>query len=214
MKIVLRNLIPIPVKELQHDDSEVWEVDQFLFEQGKSYLLHAWSGKGKTSLLSVIYGLRMDYHGDVFIDERNIKTFNEKDWSDLRKKEISYVFQGLELFGELTMYENIQLKNRQANYKSEQEIQDMAHILEIDSFLNRKADLLSFGQKQRLAIIRALCQPFNFLFADEIFSHLDENISKKAYELILNECSNRQAGLLFTSLHIHKELTFDKIIRI
>jgi hypothetical protein len=45
MKIVLRNLIPIPVKELQHDDSEVWEVDQFLFEQGKSYLLHAWSGK-------------------------------------------------------------------------------------------------------------------------------------------------------------------------
>jgi ABC-type lipoprotein export system ATPase subunit len=214
MKIILRNLIPIPVKELQHEDSEVWEANQLLFEQGKSYLLHAWSGKGKTSLLSVIYGLRMDYQGDVFIDERNIRTFNEKDWSELRKKEISYVFQGLELFGELTMYENIQLKNRQTKYKSEQEIQNMAHVLEIDNFLNRKADLLSFGQKQRLAIIRALCQPFNFLFADEIFSHLDENVSKKAYELILDECSSRQAGLLFTSLHIHKKLKFDKIIRI
>ena len=77
----------------------------------------------------------------------------------------------------------------------------MAQTLGIEEFMDRKAGILSFGQQQRVAIIRALCQPFNFLLADECFSHMDHHNSHMAYQLILEECSTQGAGLLLTSLN-------------
>ena len=77
----------------------------------------------------------------------------------------------------------------------------MARRLGIDPFLHRKAGILSFGQQQRVAIIRALCQPFDFLLADESFSHMDRENSLVAYELIREECESRGAGMILTSLN-------------
>ncbi len=181
--------------------SEVWEAESLLLEQGKPYVVEAPSGRGKTSLLSVIYGIRTDYQGHVSIDDRDLRSFSSKEWSLLRKKKLSFIFQGLELFDELTAVENIQLKNRVTAYHSEDRIMEMARVLRIDRFLERKAGILSFGQQQRVAIIRALCQPFNFLLADECFSHMDRENSLTAYHLIREECDAREAGLILTSLN-------------
>jgi len=181
--------------------SEVWEAESLLLEQGLSYVVEAPSGRGKTSLLSVIYGIRTDYQGVVFMDDRELVSFTPRDWSLTRKSKLSFIFQGLELFDDLTALENIRLKNNMTIYHSEERIIEMARRLGIEPFLHRKAGLLSFGQQQRVAIIRALCQPFNFLLADECFSHMDHENSLTAYNLIREECEARKAGLILTSLN-------------
>ena len=105
------------------------------------------------------------------------------------------------MFEDLKALENIRLKNRITSYYSEEKIQEMARMLGIEPFLHRKAGILSFGQQQRVAIIRALCQPFDFLLADECFSHMDRENSQTAYRLIREECEARNAGLILTSLN-------------
>ena len=201
MTIRLEKMIPLPMLEQDTSGSEVWEAESLLLDQGASYVVEAPSGRGKTSLLSVIYGIRTDYQGAVLMDDRELSSFTTKEWSVIRKRKLSFIFQGLELFNDLTALENIQLKNRITLFHSDERILEMARLLGVDRFLKRKAGILSFGQQQRVAIIRALCQPFNFLLADECFSHMDLENSLTAYNLIREECEARDAGIILTSLN-------------
>lgn len=194
-------MIPLPLLEQDTSGSKVWEAESLLLEQGKSYVVEAASGRGKTSLLSVMYGIRTDYSGEVFLDNQNIESLSWRDWSDLRKKKLSIIFQGLELFDDLTTLENIELKNNITAHTSPERIAELVQALGMEPYLHRKAGILSFGQQQRVAIIRALVQPFDFLLADECFSHMDKENTLKAYELIRAECELRQAGLVLTSLN-------------
>jgi len=201
MTIRLEKMIPLPMLEQDTSGSEVWEAESLLLNQGESYVVEAPSGRGKTSLLSVIYGIRTDYQGAVLMDDRDLTSFTTKEWSRIRKTKLSFIFQGLELFNDLTALENIQLKNRITLFHSDERILEMAQLLGVDPFLKRKAGILSFGQQQRVAIIRSLCQPFNFLLADECFSHMDLENSLTAYNLIREECEVRNAGIILTSLN-------------
>lgn len=201
MTIRLDKMIPLPMLEQDTTGSEVWGAESILFEQGKTYIIEAPSGRGKTSLLSVIYGIRKDYQGKVYLDSGDIFSFSWKEWSIVRKRRLSFIFQGLELFDNLTALENIQLKNSITNHQSSKRIEEMAEKLEMVDFLKRKAGILSFGQQQRVAIIRALCQPFDYLLADECFSHIDRENSLKAYRVIREECESQGAGLILTSLN-------------
>ena len=193
-------LMPLPMKEIPTGNSDIWEVQSFTFQSGKNYLVEAPSGKGKTSLLSIMYGIRKDYSGSMFIDDKEAKKIRAAEWSGMRKHQLSYIFQGLELFDDLNAWDNILLKNNITHHKTNQQISSMADRLNIGQFLKKKCGLLSYGQRQRVAIIRALCQPFDFLFADECFSHIDRATSEVAMELIREECQSREAGLILTSL--------------
>lgn len=201
MTIRFEKMIPLPMLEQDTSGSEVWEAESISLEQGLSYVIEAPSGRGKTSLLSVIYGIRTDYRGLVYMDDRDLSSFNSKEWSQIRKGKLSFIFQGLELFEDLTALENIRLKNRITTFHSDGRILEMSTLLGIEPFLHRKAGILSFGQQQRVAIIRALCQPFDFLLADECFSHMDLDNRLSAYQLIREECEARGAGLVLTSLN-------------
>lgn len=210
MTIRLEYLIPLPLLGQERSKSEIWENSQLSFEPGSFYLVEAPSGRGKTSLLSIIYGLRKDYQGKVLIDDKDITKITDKEWSSLRKNKLSFIFQGLELFDELSAIDNIQLKNNITRHKTEEQILQMAGRLGIEDFLQKKAGILSFGQQQRVAIIRALCQPFDYLMADECFSHMDRENSKVAYDLIIEECKERNAGLILSSLNSSEEFTNGK----
>jgi putative ABC transport system ATP-binding protein len=117
----------------------------------------------------------------------------------LRQQNISIIFQDLRLFPNLTARENIELNRvlQQPLYESNV-IDTMAEQLGIASILNQKASLCSYGEQQRIAIIRALMQPFNWLLMDEPFSHLDRNNIDKATVLIEAECKKRNAGFILT----------------
>lgn len=200
MKIELTDLIPIPLVEIPHTESQVWEQNSIIIENNENVSFIAASGKGKTSLLSIIFGIRKDYLGEVLFDGISIESFYDNDWTEIRKKQLGYVFQGLELFDDLTALENIILKNQLTSYKTKAEIHLMAEEIGIEYILDKKVATLSFGQKQRVAIIRALCQEMDFLLADEIFSHLDKESTQKTFNLIISELKNQDAGLIITSL--------------
>jgi ABC-type lipoprotein export system ATPase subunit len=170
------------------------------FRKGENYLISASSGRGKSSFFSFIFGERTDYIGNIYFDNREIKTLKKTEWQDIRKTNISYVFQGLRLFSELTALENILLKNKITNCKSQEEIESMIEQSGLYDKRNDKTGRLSFGQQQRIAVIRALCQPFDFLLLDEPFSHLDEQNIEIITELITMELKVRNAGMLLCSL--------------
>lgn len=213
MQITLNNVLPEPLRGMEMN-SELWLRRNLKFESGKTYLVKAFSGMGKTTLLSILFGIRNDYEGEINIDEQNIGEITLNKWADLRKMKLSYVFQGLRLFPELTAFENIQVKNSLSNFKTSDKINEMARELNVHRHLNKTANILSFGQQQRIAIIRALCQPFDFLFLDEPFSHLDKKNISFCLEVIDKELKKQGAGLILSSLGSDYDYNFDYVINL
>jgi putative ABC transport system ATP-binding protein len=76
--------------------------------------------------------------------------------------------------------------------------------------MQQQCGLCSYGEQQRIAIIRALIQPFEWLLMDEPFSHLDENNTAKAAALIADECSQRNAGFIITDLDDDENFNYSK----
>ena len=208
MNILLNNIIPFPIPEKDIEKSEIWN-KTIEINRSDKLMIYADSGKGKTTLLNIIYGIRNDYAGEILIDNKNIRDFSNNDISKLRKTQISFVPQGLFLFPELSALENIKIKNKISNFKTDIEIAQLFETLNIQDVMNKKTGILSYGQQQRVAIIRALCQPFEFIFLDEIFSHIDQNNAEIAWNLITTEVEKQNAGIIFTSLG--KEMSFGKL---
>ena len=180
-RIHLRQTLPQVFADRDAITSDVWHRD-ITFHKGKRYLIEAASGTGKSSLCSYIYGYRHDYQGIINFDERNIRSLSVNDWTDIRKHSLSILFQELRIFPELTAIENIQLKNRLTNFKKRKEVLTLFEAIGIADKVNEKAGKLSFGQQQRVAFIRSLCQPFDFIFLDEATNALDANNEREIME--------------------------------
>jgi len=193
--------------------SEVWKKN-LEFRKGEIYLIEADSGTGKSSLCSYIYGYRNDYQGTFSFDNENTRDLSVSHWVDLRKHSLSMLFQELRLFTELTALENIQLKNNLTKHKSENEIAALFEAMGIPEKLNSKVGKLSFGQQQRVAFIRSLCQPFDFIFLDEPISHLDETNGQIMGKLLMEEVNKQGAGVIVTSIGKHIELNYNKIFKL
>jgi len=163
-------------------------------------LIEAESGTGKSSLCAFIYGSRTDYSGTITMNGTDIRSFSVAQWCKLRQRALAYLPQEMHLFPELTVIENIDIKNRLTGTKSHSEIMDMLDELELAHKANQPAGRLSVGQQQRVAIVRALCQPFDFLLADEPVSHLDERNNAAVAAMIAREAATRGAGIIATSV--------------
>ena len=124
------------------------------------------------------------------------------------------MFQELRLFPELTAWENVQIKNRLTAHKSDKVIREWFQRLGIADKCDTKLALMSFGQQQRVAFMRALCQPFDFILADEPVSHLDMANSAIMGELLLDEAKQQGAGIIVTSIGHHMDLPYEKTFRL
>ncbi len=212
MQITLNHYIPNPLSESLSGQSDVWKQNNLTLNDDFVTAIVSDSGKGKSSLLSSIYGLRKDYQGEITIDNKDIRTYDLTNWTFLRRVRISMVFQSLQLFPKLTAMDNIMLKNSLRNHKTMDNINHWIHLLGMQPYLNQSAETLSFGQQQRIAIIRALCQPYNTLLLDEPFSHLDQANAEIAWEIIIKESKRNQAKIIITGLKKSDFFTPDKIL--
>lgn len=208
MKIRIEGLLPAPLKERLQRRSQVWE-QSYTFESGRFYQVYSPSGRGKSTFLHILYGIRKDYEGRVFIDERPIQSLSHKDWATLRQRHLSIVFQDLRLLLSLTAWENLQLKAALDSLEADK-IVAMADYLGVKHLLSRQVASLSYGERQRIAIIRALIQPFDMLLLDEPFSHLDEESIQRAAQLILSRCKEQHAGFILASLGYDYQMSFDE----
>lgn len=193
--------------------SEVWQQDVTL-ERGKLYLVEASSGTGKSSLCSFIYGYRRDYQGMIYFDSTNIRNFKTRDWTQLRQRHLSLMWQELRLFPELTAFENVQIKNRLTGFKQKKDILQWFDELGIKDKVDTKVGIMSFGQQQRVALMRALVQPMDFLFVDEPVSHLDDTNARIMADIMMEEATRQGAGVIVTSIGKHVDLNYDKTLRL
>ncbi len=212
-KIQFNSVIPKVFSQLSSLESEVWNTD-ITFEKGHLYLIEADSGKGKSTFCSYIVGYRHDYSGQVLFDGQDTKNYKVNQWVDMRKYHISHLFQELRLFPELTAFENVQIKNNLTHFKSENQIKTWFEALGIAEKLDVKVGLLSFGQQQRVAMIRALVQPFDFILADEPISHLDDKNSEIMGKIMLDEAQAQGAGVIVTSIGKHMNLNYERIFKL
>ena len=212
-EIRLKGVVPEIFAERKDIVSDIWHADA-VFERGKTYLIEAASGTGKSSLCSYLYGQRGDYRGEIYFDGEDVKRYGINHWCDIRQHNISILFQDLRLFGELTALENVEIKNRITKHRDLKQIEMWFEELGIADKLNARIDRMSYGQQQRVALIRALCQPYDFLFLDEPISHLDDRNSDIMRDIILREAKMSGAAVVATSIGKHMNIEYDKILRL
>ena len=213
-KITFKDVLPQVFCRAKNLNSDIWN-KQIVFEKQQTYLIEAESGKGKSTFCSYILGYRNDYSGSILFDDNNIKQFKVSDWTEIRKRNISLMFQELRLFSELTAMENIEIKNNLTHFKTAKQIKQWFEQLGIADKINEKVAFMSFGQQQRVALIRSLCQPFDFLIADEPISHLDDNNAKIMGEIITEETEKQGAGVILTSIGKHIEnINYTKTLKL
>ena len=198
MNLSLKQLYPAWF-ESNGKNSEVWQ-RELEFSKGEYIKIVAPSGSGKTSLVHFLYGVRNDYKGSILYGDKNIRDFSNEDFATLRKNSVSVVFQDLKLFPDQSVLQNLEIKRQLNPYHPPEKIPEMVDRLGIGKKLHAKAGICSYGEQQRVAIIRALLQPYDILLLDEPFSHLDTANSQLAMELMLEETKKRSASILFADL--------------
>ena len=227
MRIELHNLKPKYMSESEVAGSDIYLQPSVVFEQGRSYLVRARSGHGKTSLLNFIYGISGQYDGEVVLTENGERRTenathpaltgtplregmaNARTENELRTRVLSFMFQDLGLFPQLTAMENVQLKNRLTGFKSDAEIEAMLDALLPEGKKHQPVATLSLGQRQRVAAVRALCQPFKFILMDEPFSHIDSENARCVADMVMGEVGRQGAGLIVTALDAIDYFPFD-----
>lgn len=191
--------------------SDVWCRDMS-FEKGKHYLIEAMSGTGKSSLCSYLLGFRNDFSGHILFDETDTANLKTADWTNLRCHHISHLFQELRLFPELTAMENVEVKNRLTRHTDRKKIEEWFERLGIAEKKDTLIGKMSFGQQQRVALMRALSQPFDFLLADEPVSHLDDHNAAVMGNIMREEAERQGASLILTSIGKHIDMPYDQVL--
>ena len=206
-------VIPQVFASREEQNSEIWQ-QEVRFDKGRLYLVEAESGKGKSTFCSYILGYRNDYSGKILFDDTDTRQLRVGQWVDVRIRHVSTLFQELRLFPELTAYENVEIKNKLTGFKSRQQIEEWFDMLGIADKLDAKVGRLSFGQQQRVALMRALVQPFDFLLADEPISHLDDNNGRIMGDIMMKEAHQQGAAVIITSIGKHIALDYDTTLKL
>lgn len=213
-KIVLKHVLPAVFQEQRAVlQSDVW-LQELSLQRGEKVLIEAESGTGKSSLCSYIFGYRKDFSGEILFDGQDINTLKTGQWVELRKQSLSMLWQDLRLFPELTAWENVQIKNNLTHFQEEKQLHAWFEQLGIADKEQALIGRMSFGQQQRVALIRALCQPFHFIFVDEPVSHLDERNAQVLGDILSQEVARQGAGLVVTSIGKHMLLDYQKVLKL
>lgn len=186
-------------KRFQTDQGEIVILDNVSAQimPGETVAIIGPSGSGKSTLLSLIGLLDTPTHGDIFIDEQNVKSMSEKDKAQFRNKKIGFIFQSFELISPFSVAENIAAPLEIGGRNVEAGVVE-AMLAEVG--LSAHADALPYtlsgGEKQRVAIARALIHSPALLLADEPTGSLDRATGERVMALLLDAVTKRDATLV------------------
>lgn len=200
MVLSLQQVVPLPLRDkVTGNGSGIWN-KHITFEKGSLVFIQAPSGTGKTTLIHILYRLRNDYEGIVRWGDSITAKINEEQLATLRAKNISVIFQDMRLFPDLTAWENLEIKRKLSNTVTQEKVLEWLDRLGLKDKKNTPAAIMSYGEQQRVSIIRALLQPFDWLLMDEPFSHLDVANTEKAITLIQEIVTALNAGMVLADL--------------
>ena len=171
-------------------------------QKGEFTLFSGPSGCGKTTLLNVIGALDTVDSGKIYFEDFDIGLLNEDQRTDLRLKEIGFVFQSYNLIPVLNVEENIGFIMKLRGFQ-EKEIKrrvfEVASILEIDTKLKSLPNTLSGGQQQRVAVARAVAAKPKIILADEPTANLDSKNSKALMDMMKELNIKEEVSIIFAS---------------
>ncbi len=198
-EITLDALLPRVFAREEMSSSKVWR-KKVVLRRGGRYLVESASGGGKSSLAAFIMGSRNDYEGKLMFNGHDAKSLSISDWQDIRRSHIAYLPQELALFPELSAIDNIRMKAEISDYQDMSRIEMWLDRLGMTDRRDYLAGRLSIGQQQRVALIRSLCQPFDFILLDEPVSHLDASNNRIAAAIVEEEAERQGAGIITFSV--------------
>lgn len=175
------------------------------------------SGSGKTSLLKLISGILLPQKGQISIDRVIINQFSDSERRDYRIANIGFIFQDFELLEYLDVQDNIFHSYRitralMLNAEVRERAMCLAEEMGIRSKMKRLTDTLSQGEKQRVAICRAMLAKPKLILADEATGNLDPNNKTKILDALFRSTDKFQATLIAVT-HDHELLDrFDRVI--
>ena len=159
------------------------------------------SGSGKSTLMYLLSGMDKVTSGEVYWKERKITKARENELASIRKQDMGFVFQGINLIPDLTVKENIISPTYKTNSKK-REITDRAEKLmkqlEIQGHEHKFPSQLSGGQRQRAAIIRALINEPTVVFADEPTGALNSSVGEQVLDTFSDIYSKGQSIVMVT----------------
>lgn len=169
-------------------------------QSGDFIVIEGPSGTGKSTLLYVIGSLLKSDAGDLIINGRNTAELSEAELTDMRAREIGFIFQDSNMIQALTLKENLEFAERTGKGRK-------GYVSKAEEYLGKlglddRADYLPYqlsgGQKRRAMVARALINSPKLILADEPTNDLDEKWAQKVIELLKDECRKGAAVIMVT----------------
>jgi putative ABC transport system ATP-binding protein len=184
-------------------------------EAGTFLVVRGSSGSGKTTLLTLLSGLDRPTSGQVFIAGRDITAASEAELAPLRNKNIGFVFQSFHLVPSMTALENIMFP---AELRKDPQAEERARrLLQQVGLANRAHNLpsqLSGGEKQRIALCRAMINRPPLLFADEPTGNLDSKNGRKVLEQLIDLKNTHGATLVLVTHNPEIARAADRVLQL
>ncbi|MDA9029126.1 ABC transporter ATP-binding protein [Candidatus Pseudothioglobus singularis] len=174
----------------------------FEVKPGEKVAIIGQSGCGKSTLLNLIAGLDKSSTGDVLINNSNIAKLNEKDRTELRSKNLGFVYQFHHLLNDFSSLYNVSLPLLIKGIDKREAVKLAEDILKkvgLEKRLKHKPSQLSGGERQRVAIARAMISEPACLLADEPTGNLDANNAKDVLDLIIELNDSKRTALLIVT---------------
>ena len=198
----------------QSDGPDLFHNLDLMIPSGDFVALMGASGVGKSTLLSVMAGLKTPTSGSVLLGSKDITTIIGDELSDFRATNVSMIFQSFELLDHLTVHENIELSIEIWNAKRRYATLDILDRVGLSDKAGRYPSDLSGGEQQRVGIARAFVKDAPFLLADEPTGNLDEKTAESIMS-IFSELSREHKVTTVMITHDHHIASFaDRIYRL
>ena len=185
-------------------------------EQGEIVLIVGSSGSGKSTLLNMIGLLDSPTNGKISIDGIDTTTLGDDEISSFRNKKLGFIFQFSNLLNDLSVLENVLLPRQIAGTNSiaEKDARDLLKTVGLEDQMNKRANKISGGQAQRVAIARGLVNKPSIVLADEPTGNLDSVTSDTIVQLMKSMAKKLNQTFIIVT---HERETFgnvDKVITI
>lgn len=161
----------------------------FFIEEKEIVAIVGKSGSGKSTILNMIGLLETYDDGEILLKEKRLPDLNSKEATLLRRNEINYLFQTNALISEKTVRENLMLAMEYVDIKDEEKFKKISEILDrldILDIIDQKANTVSGGEAQRVALARCILKPGDLILADEPTGSLDPKMSNEVFSLLLS----------------------------
>ena len=177
-------------------NNEILIKKNFSLQQGKHLIISGSSGSGKTTLMNLMSGLLKPSSGSISFEGFDYSNLNDENIDKIRSKYFGFIFQRLHLIKHLSVEQNILLGlNKNQSINTDQLLDE----IDLKKKKTQLAKHLSFGESQRVAIVRGVINSPKIIFADEPTSSLDDKNTKKVLELIFSQAKKNNSSIILSS---------------